>query len=316
MADETRIDLHTEPNLLNKEQKRNTVILQLRDIYGDNNIVVSDEQREVKCNYILKHDQKISFALNYDNLEDATEEHNIYQISQIYGLSDDQLSELYKIHGSSCLYLADLHIVSVSRIVVNNLDITDKILQGGVKRIRLLIPDLDLSHYEQMPEYPLNSQILLHWLPNAFWDYNFPRSRRIMGDLDTKPVLSEQDLYALLHEYGHGQVKEFLYKYSAIAGLSREQLAALRNSTEDIPYSQFNEQQREFATYTLQNEEHANANIRKLLEDEQVRRALFPGEDGLIRVEKYISNQLAPYKSRFLDKQNQALLSSFSGEKL
>lgn len=295
MTDGTPKETQREPNPLFKEQKRTTIITKLRTIYGDENVEVSDEDQLVRCNSHLENGQNVSFCFDYSDIEDATETKEVIQLSQIYDIPHEKQKELHSLRWQSYLHLVNMHLITVSRIVVNDLDITPSLLQGNVKRIRLMVPDTDLSNYESFPEYPLTKKLLLQFLPNAFWTFDFPERQRATGDLDTRPVLDEAHLLGLLHEYGHGQEEDTIANYPLLIGLNPQQLTAISLSMENISKDQYSELQRQYAKYKYQSENNANVNLRTLLEENNIKQKLLPGEDADKRIEDFTNKQIAGY---------------------
>src|SRR3989339_855390 len=217
LTEKTKSD---EPQLSSKESKRRNIISFLQQIYGEEHTFVNEEAREIVCAAQLEYGQQITLTITYDDLEKATDVEDIYQLGEIYGIPEETKIKLRENYPNSLLFLNTVHIVTISNLVINGVDIINKLKQGKVKRIRLMLPELDLSGYEQIPEYPLTRDHLLQWLHNGFWPFDYLPLQRREGDIDILPILSEYFLYILLHEYGHGQENDTESGFPLLVNLS------------------------------------------------------------------------------------------------
>jgi len=63
-----------------KELKTTDVLDQLREVFGEDNVVVRDKEREVICKSNLERDQQCSLTIDFDNIEGATEVDELFSI--------------------------------------------------------------------------------------------------------------------------------------------------------------------------------------------------------------------------------------------
>lgn len=287
-----------------KERKVTDVLAQLREVFGEDNVEIKDKEKEVVCKSNLEHDQQCSLIINFDDLEGATEVDELFSIRNIYGLSESEMEELRKDYRSSWLLRLPIYRITISSLSIDGIDLLDRMgNKDNVKRFRLLVPRLKgLEDYQQIPRYPINRSVILNWLPNMYWDYNFEYDgvlKNKKGDLEFRPIFKEENLFGFLHEYCHSVLPDAQDNYPLLKGLSKRELAEIRNSTEEVTPEEFGDQQKEYATFTLKKEKEANREVRTFLEDEEVRDVLFPGSNGAQRIDLLIENQMGPYLKRY-----------------